>query len=148
MKISTKGRYGLRFMIDLALHQDRGQIVAEEIAKRQDISSKYIHVLATDLRNAGLIRTVRGPNGGYELARQPSAISALDVLAALEGKCVPVECVRDASVCVRAGRCVAREAWCEVASAVDTVLASFTLEQLSNRQRVFNQLEEPLMYHI
>lgn len=148
MKMSTKGRYGLRFMIDLAQHSGRGQVVAEEIARRQNISSQYLHVLATGLRTAGLIRAERGPKGGYELTRHPAKISALDVVAALEGRCVPVECVADPKSCPRAGACSARDVWCEVASAMDGVLAGFTLQQLAQRQKMIDQVEEPAMYHI
>lgn len=135
MKMSTRGRYGLRVMMELAGNYGRGPLPADAIARSQDISGKYIHVLATGLRSAGLVRAVRGPNGGYELARRPSAITALDVVSALEGRTTPVGCVADASCCPRAGRCAARDVWCEVASAVDRVLSRLTIGQLAARQR-------------
>ena len=135
MKMSTKGRYGLRVMMELADHYGRGPVPVQTIARKQDISGKYIHILAIGLRSAGLLRTVRGPSGGYELTRSPSSITALEVVSALEGRTAPVECVASASACRRSGRCAVRDVWCDVASAIDRVLSGLTLEQLSARQR-------------
>ena len=135
MKMSTKGRYGLRVMMELADHYGRGPMPVDAIARNQEISGKYIHLLAIGLRSAGLVRTVRGPSGGYELTKNPSSVTALDVVAALEGRSGPVECVADASSCPRADRCAVRDVWCDVASAVDGVLSGLTLEQLAARQR-------------
>jgi len=135
MKMSTRGRYGLRVMMELALHHGKGPVPVETIANNQEISGKYIHNLMSSLHSAGLARTVRGPKGGYELARPPSEITALDAVEALEGKNVLMECVADASSCRRAGRCAARDIWCEVASSIDGVLRKITLAELANRQR-------------
>jgi Rrf2 family transcriptional regulator, cysteine metabolism repressor len=146
MKISTKGRYGLRVMVELADHYGKGPLPVETISKNQEISGKYIHVLVASLRMAGLIRTARGPNGGHELARRPSAITAFDIVSALEGKSSPVECVNNASLCHRSGHCATRELWCDVASAIDGVLSDLTLEQLATRQRV--KKNEPVSYEI
>jgi Rrf2 family cysteine metabolism transcriptional repressor len=134
MKMSTKGRYGLRVMMELASHFGRGPLLVADIAKNQSISGKYIHVLVANLKSSGLVRAVRGPSGGYKLTRNPSLITALEVVSALEGKSAPVECVVDASSCPRADLCAARDMWCEVASAVDGVLANLTLEQLARNQ--------------
>jgi Rrf2 family transcriptional regulator, cysteine metabolism repressor len=146
MKMSAKGRYGLRIMIELADHYGQGPLPVETISKNQEISGKYIHVLMASLRSAGLLRTVRGPNGGHALARKPSAITAFDIVSALEGKSSPAECVSNASLCNRSGHCVAREVWRDVASAMDSVLSSLTLEQLATRQRV--KKNEPITYQI
>lgn len=146
MKMSTKGRYGLRVMMELAESYGKGPMLVDAIAKKQNISSKYIHLLANALRSAGLVRAVRGPNGGYELARPPEAITALDVVSALEGKSAPVDCVLDVSFCPRSANCAARDVWCEVASAVDGILGGMTLAHLSARQRT--KLEENLEYCI
>jgi Rrf2 family cysteine metabolism transcriptional repressor len=146
MRVSTRGRYGLRVMMELAGNHGRGPMLAEAVAKNQGISAKYIHVLVAGLRSAGLVRTVRGPSGGYELARKPDRITALDVVSALEGRSAPVECVADASSCPRADRCAARDVWCDVASAVDGVLAGLTLEELAARQRA--KRVEPVTYDI
>lgn len=146
MKMSTRGRYGLRVMMELASHFGKGPELVQTIARNQSISGKYIHVLTTALKSSGLVRTVRGPNGGYELTRSPTRITALDVVLALEGRTSPVECVADTSTCNRSDRCAARDVWCEVASAVDAVLAGITLEQLAMKQRA--RQEEPPMYYI
>ena len=146
MKMSTRGRYGLRVMMELAMNFGRGPVLVETIAKKQEISGKYIHVLVTGLRSAGLVRTVRGPSGGYELTRPPSKITALEVVAALEGRNVPVECVADASSCPRAGRCATRDVWCDVASAMNGVLSGLTLAQLADRQRA--KQDEAVAYQI
>ena len=146
MRISTKGRYGLRIMMELAKSYGKGLILVDEIARNQDISGKYIHVLVGGLRSAGLVRTARGRSGGYALARKPSAITVLDVVAALEGRSAPTECVTDASVCPRSDECAARDVWCAVATAIDGVLAGLTLEQLASRQRA--KQGEPLTYSI
>ncbi len=134
MRMSTKGRYGLRVMIELAAHYGNGPVLVETIATNQGISGKYIHVLVGGLRAAGLVRTVRGPSGGYELAKRPSTVTARDVIAALEGRSAPVNCVLEASCCSRATLCAARDLWCEVASAVDGVLSAVTLDRLAVSQ--------------
>ncbi|NMC72141.1 MAG: Rrf2 family transcriptional regulator [Myxococcales bacterium] len=135
MKMSTRGRYGLRVMMELANRWGRGPTPADVIAENQGISGKYIHVLVMGLRAAGLVRTARGPSGGYELAREPSSVTAKDVVAALEGRNAPVECVADAAACPRASRCAARKLWRDVATAVDDTLSGITLAQLAARQR-------------
>lgn len=146
MKMSTKGRYGLRLMIELAGRYGLGPVPVNTLALNQNISGKYIHVLVIGLRSAGLVRTVRGPNGGYELARDPSSITAYDVISALEGSSAPAACVTDATSCKRAGHCAARDVWCDIASAVDGVLINLTLEKLSARQ--YAKQEEQLDYCI
>ncbi len=146
MKMSTKGRYGLRVMIELANHYGQGPIPVETIARNQNISGKYIHLIVMGLRSAGLVRSVRGPNGGYELTRTPDKVTALDVVAALEGRSTPVECVADTASCSRADRCAARDVWCDIASAVDGILSARTLEQLAAKQRAKD--EEPPSYCI
>ena len=146
MKVSTRGRYGLRVMIELAAQYGSGPVLVDGIAKNQEISGKYIHVIVSGLRSAGLVRSVRGPNGGYELTRSPSRITALDVISALEGQSAPAHCVLDASSCSRSGNCASRDVWCQVASVVDVVLSALTLEQLVKRQR--SNHEEPMTYHI
>ncbi|HSW38891.1 MAG TPA: Rrf2 family transcriptional regulator, partial [Acidobacteriota bacterium] len=135
MKISTKGRYGLQVMMDLVQNYGRGPIPVETIAGNQEISGKYIHQIVIDLRGSGLVRTVRGPHGGYELARDPSSITVRDVVTALEGNIAPVDCVANMTFCSRAGQCAARDVWRDVASAIDGVLSGITMEQLSARQR-------------
>lgn len=134
MKISTKGRYGLRVMIELATHFGRGPVAVDTISKNQNISANYIHNLVSGLRSAGLVRTIRGPNGGHELAKTPDSITAYDVVSVLEGKSDPVECVNDASCCTRSSSCAAHDLWRDIASAVNKVLSDLTLETLAKTQ--------------
>lgn len=148
MKMSTKGRYGLRVMMELAAHYGEGPQLVEPIAKRQDISGKYIHVLVTGLRTAGLIRSVRGPAGGYELTREPARITALDVIQALEGPTTPVDCVPNPGACLRAQRCATRDVWCDVSAAIDSVLGRLTLEQLAANQRAKDSAAGAVTYDI
>jgi len=146
MKVSTKGRYGLRVMMELAERYRQGPIPVESIARNQAISGKYIHIIVMDLRSAGLVRTVRGPRGGYELARNPSSITVQEVITALEGRTDPVDCVTNSAHCSRASRCAARDVWCGVAAAIDGVLSGITLGQLSAMQSA--KAEEPTNYCI
>jgi Rrf2 family transcriptional regulator, cysteine metabolism repressor len=134
MNISTKGRYGLRVMIELAAQYGKGPAMVDTIASSQDISKKYIHQLIIRLKSAGLVRSVRGPKGGYELARNPEAITALEVVETMEGKITPVECVSDSSVCNRSGICVTRPVWCEIAAAINGVLGKLNIKDLASRQ--------------
>lgn len=122
-------------MLELVAHYGRGPVPVTAVAAQQGISAKYIHQLMIDLRAAGLVRAVRGPGGGYELARGPAVITAQDVVAALEGDHAPVACVKDAGSCPRSRHCAVRDVWCDVAAAVDEVLSGLTLEQLADRQR-------------
>ncbi|MBP1627469.1 MAG: Rrf2 family protein [Holophagaceae bacterium] len=135
MKMSTKGRYGLRVMLELALNYRQGPTLVDAIALNQDLSGKYIHVLVGGLKSAGLIKAVRGPNGGYELTRDPATITALEIIQAMEGDLAPLECVRNSSCCTRIDACASRELWCEVASAMAKVLQGYTLADLARRQQ-------------
>ncbi len=135
MKISTKGRYGLRLMMTLAEHYGRGPVSADTIADEQAISGAYVRLLAAGLKTAGLLRAVRGPSGGYELAGAPSQITAYDVVVALEGPIAPAACAPDPSSCPRSERCAAHEVWHEVEKAISDVLRKFTVQELAQRQR-------------
>lgn len=133
MKISTKGRYGLRAAIELAAAFGKGPLLGETIADNQSISGNYLHVLMGSLKSAGIVRAIRGPNGGYVLTRQPRDITAREVIEALEGQMAPVSCVRDADLCEKAHVCATHEVWCEIAQAVDAVLEKYTLADLVKR---------------
>jgi len=134
MKISTRARYGMRAMLDIAANGEGGRVLLKDIAERQDISKRYLEHMMTQLRNSGLVVSVRGASGGYRLARDPADIRLDEIFEALEGEIAPVECVRDSSVCERAEDCVTRDLWCEVASAVRSVLAGQTLADLMQRE--------------
>ena len=127
MKISTKGRYGLRLMLDLAVHCDSGLVPLRDISARQEISEKY-------LERAGLVRSVRGSQGGYMLARPAESITVGDVLRTMEGSLAPVDCVAgDAPSCGMAETCVTIEVWRKLKDAIDQVVDSITLADLRER---------------
>ena len=134
MRISTKGRYGLRAMFELARAFGEGPVLMHTIAERQEFSRKHLHALLTSLKSAGLVRSVRGPGGGFILGRSPNRIRLSEVLDALEGPLSLVRCVPDRRMCDRANRCSTREVWQKVSSAIEDVLDGVTLEDLVSPQ--------------
>lgn len=145
MKISMKSDYGLRAVLDLARHYGDGHIQSSDIAARQGIPEPYLEQLLTTLRKAGLIRSVRGPQGGHCLARPPESISVGDVVAALEGSVAPIECVEEIDSCSRAGACAQRDIWMEINALTRKVLDSTTIAALLERQTAH---EPQTMYYI
>ncbi len=133
MKLSTRVRYGIRAVIDLAEHYGKGPVQTKVIAKHQDISVKYLEQLMATLKSAGVVRSIRGSKGGYVLAKPPKKIRLSDVFVAFEGSVATVECVANADYCGRAADCVAREVWIEVQRAITGVLQSITLEDVVRR---------------
>jgi len=134
MRLSTKGRYGARAMLDLALNSGEGPILLRDIARRQEVSEKYLEHSITALRKAGLVRSIRGARGGYVLAKLPSQIRLSEIMEVLEGSMAPVECVDDAQVCHRAKLCVTRDIWAKMKEAIDNILESITLQDMVERQ--------------
>lgn len=135
MKLSTKGRYSVRFMIDLALHYGEGPILLKDIAERQEISDKYLWQLIPPLKNMGLVTSFRGAHGGYTLAKPAKEITLKDIVTTVEGPLHLVDCVDDPSICGRADICVSRELWDEIAHKLLEVLESYTLDELAQKQR-------------
>ncbi len=135
MRLSTRGRYGARFMLDLALHYGEGPITLKDIAKRQAVSEKYLWNLIAPLRTAGLIRSDRGSQGGYALAKLPSEINLHEVVHAVEGPLSLVECVDNPSICKRVRNCVTRDIWDEISSKIIQVLESVTLKDMIEREK-------------
>lgn len=133
MKFSTRARYGMRAMLDLAVNGGENLVLLKDIADRQGVSKRYLEHMMTLLRNKGLVVAERGASGGYRLAREPSLIRLDEVFEALEGKLAPVDCVEEDSSCERSGDCVVRQLWCDVTSAMRGVLAAQTLEDLKER---------------
>ena len=134
MKISTKGRYALRLMLDLAVHGGEGQPVSlRDVARRQDISDKYLEQIVTPLAKAGLVRSVRGAGGGYLLNRAPADYTVGEILRPLEGDLAPVECATDGDFCPRCGDCATVELWQEIYRAVSQVVDGVTLADLVAR---------------
>jgi Rrf2 family protein len=135
MKLSTKGRYGTRAMLDIAVHKDNGPCVMKDISKRQDISPKYLDHILSALRRAGLIKNIRGKGGGYILSRPASAITLKDIIEAVEGSLSPVECVDNPALCDRNAECPTIDVWRNVRDAIDGVLSAATLESLVELQK-------------
>ena len=131
MMISTKGRYALRIMVDLAMHDGSEPVSVREIAQRQDISGKYMEQIISVLTRAGLLGSVRGAEGGYHLAKTPEEITVGMILRATEGDLAPAECVLDgAQHCDRRGACPSRTVFAKVYSAINDVIDSVTLLEL------------------
>jgi Rrf2 family protein len=135
MKLSTRTRYGLRAIIELAENSKQHPLQIKAIAAGQGISVKYLEQVMTILRSAGFVRSVRGSKGGYMLARSPNQIKLSDVFDCLEGHVTTVECVEDTSFCERAEDCVARQVWAQVQQAIKNVLQSITLQDLVDRTK-------------
>ena len=135
MKISTKGRYALRLMVDLALSGQGQPISLKDVAQRQQLSDKYLEQIVTPLSRAGLVRSVRGAGGGYLLTRRPEEYTVGEILRPLEGDLAPVECATDAQFCERSGQCVTVELWQQIHRAVSEVVYRTTLADLVARQR-------------
>ncbi len=135
MKLSTKGRYATRAMLDLALHSGESPILTKDISKREEISELYLKQLFIPLKAAGLVRAVRGARGGFILARPPSQIKLIEIIQIMEGSTAPVECVDDSGICSRSDLCITRGVWTEIKEAMDKVLESTTLQDLVERQK-------------
>lgn len=147
MKLSTRGRYGTRALLDLALHLGEEPISLKAIAKRQQISLSYLDHLITPLIAGGIVRSTKGPKGGVSLAKNPEDIKLSQIINLLEGSMAPVECVDNPEVCSRSAFCVTRDIWSEIKKATNGVLESVTLQDLVERQK---RKEEPevIMYDI
>ena len=133
--LSTRARYGVRFMLDLALHYGEGPVPLKDIAQRQKISEKYLWNLTGPLKTIGLIRSTRGSYGGFALAKPPSEIDMKDIVHALEGPLCLVECVDDPSICNRVQICVSRDLWIALSDSVTQILGTVTLEDMVESRR-------------
>ena len=133
MKISTRGRYALRMMIDLAQHYDQGFIALKDISKRQDISKKYLEQIISSLKKAGYVKSLRGAQGGYMLAREPKTYTVGTILRLTEGSMKPVACLEDEpNQCSKAGECVTLRLWKMLDEAMESVLDKVTLQDLKD----------------
>ena len=148
MKISTKGRYSSRAMLDLALHYGTGPVPVKDVAQRQEISDRYLENLMTSLVSQGLVTSIRGKGGGFALARKPADIRLSEVIRVVEGSLAPVHCVDNPSECSRSENCVTFEIWRTIKSALTEVLDSITLQDMvAMHERKANARNE-LMYYI
>lgn len=149
MRLSTKGRYGLKAMLDLAINGQNGHIALNSIAERQNISEHYLEQLIAVLRKAGLVESMRGAQGGYILARSPKDITVGDILRTLEGSLAPVDCVVENKEheCSQADYCVTKPIWLKVRDSINKVVDSITLQDLvDDYKEVYAQATD--MYYI
>lgn len=131
MKISTKGRYALRMLLELALRQDEGYIALKEIAESQSISKKYLEQIVPLLSRAGLLKTNRGYQGGYMLAKQPSAYTVGEILRVTEGNLAPIPCLeRDENECSRLEKCMTLYVWKGLYNVINEYVNSITLQDI------------------
>ncbi len=132
MKISTKGRYALRLMLDLANNHQYGYTPVKEISLRQDISDKYLEQIISRLSKAGLVVSARGAQGGYKLAKAPADCTVGEILRVLEGDLAPVACAASDNPvsCPRIDDCVTTEVWRRIGDAVNNVVDGLTLADL------------------
>lgn len=142
MRLSTRTRYGIRALLDIALHGTAGPVSLKEVAERQGVSEKYLEQVLLTLKGAGLVRSVRGARGGFVLNRRPADIRLGEVVDLLEGPIGLTECVLDREFCPRSELCAARDLWVEASAALQKVLGSLTLEDLVRRQRAKTECEE------
>ena len=140
MKISTKGRYGVAAMYDLAMNYGQGPISLKSIAQRQKISENYLEQLISTLRKAGYVKSIRGAQGGYTLSKEPSEISVGDVLRVMEGPIALVDCLlehsNDHDCCERSEICVTRDVWAKVCKSIVQVVDSISLADLCTEEKL------------
>lgn len=136
MKISTKGRYALRLMLDLALNNTGEYITIKSIASRQEISDKYLEQIISLLNRAGYVKSVRGAQGGYKLTKEPAEYTVGMILRLTEGSLAPVDCLEEKSdECIREAGCVTKEVWVELYNAISSVVDHITLKDLVEKHQ-------------
>lgn len=150
MRLSTKGRYGVKAMFDLAQHYGEGPVSLKSVAERQGISEHYLEQLISGLRKSGLVKSVRGAQGGYTLAKEAEKITVGDIIRVLEGPIAPVECVseEDPEICQKADCCVTRGIWEKVRDSIAGVLDSITLQDMIKDAEKLQRDANFYMYYI
>ena len=137
MKISTRGRYALRFMIDLAMHSENQYIALKDISARQEISVKYLEQIASLLSKHGLLMSIRGQQGGYKLSRSPAKYSVGEILRLTEGPLAPVACLENPDMpCERLAVCKTLPFWRGLYKVIEEYVDNYTLEDLINQEPV------------
>lgn len=145
MKLSTKGRYGLRAMVDLALHCEEETVALSSIAERQNISISYLEQLIAKLKKAGIVNSIRGAQGGYVLAKPPEEISIGEILRALEGDLNPVDCSEISggdSTCSGADLCVTKYVWKRISDSINNAVDDIMLSELVEESRIVQSKHE------
>ena len=148
MKFNTKTRYGIRTMIELAMHWNNGGVYQKEISKRQEISFKYLDQIIASLKASGLIVNSNGRMSGYILSKDPEKISVYDIYKAFENELVIIECLTGEGICKRDRLCAARDLWSELNRLIVKYLESTKLIDLAQKQQQINDSEVPNMFYI
>ena len=130
MKLSTKGRYGLKAMFQLAIYINEGPVSLKTIASKQNISEQYLEQIFSSLKKSGLVKSVRGAQGGYLLGKEPKDITVGDILIVLEGPVSLSDCVLDEDVCENSGKCVTKVVWEKMKKGIEDVINSITLQDM------------------
>ncbi len=149
MRLSTKGRYGVRAMFELALHHQEGALSLKRIAQQQEISEKYLEHLFASLKKGGLINSTRGAHGGYRLSREPEEITVGDIIRILEGSISFTDCVDEnleGETCKRIDTCVVNKVWSRVRDKINEVVDDVTLADMCEDYR--KSQKEGYMYYI
>ena len=134
IRISTKGRYGTRLMLELAMNYDKGPILLKDIAKKEDISEGYLQHIIDALKGSGLVLSNRIGHGGYTLAKRPEEINLRDILKTLEGSINLSECVDNPNICTRSPECTTRDVWSEVCRKFSESLSEITLKDMVKKK--------------
>lgn len=143
MILSTKGRYGLKMMYEFALNYGKGPMSLKDVAQKQQLSETYLEQLIAHLKRAGLVTSVRGAQGGYELIRKPEEITVGEIIRVLEGPLAPSECVMDDEPeCTKAEYCVTRLIWEKIRDSINNVIDSITLNDMVNDYYKLKQKKE------
>jgi len=142
LKLSAKTRYGVRLMVELGLNYGKKPIFLKDIAKAEEISEKYLSLIIIPLRGVGLVSSMRGVHGGYNLAKEPSQITLKEIVAVLEGDCSLVHCVKDPSSCSRVPICASHDIWVIICEKISEILSSITLDILVkiNQEKAVNRI--------
>lgn len=155
MRLSTKSRYGLRALFDMAYHAGTLPAQIKDISRRQNISPRYLEQIFQDLKKAGLLRSRRGPQGGYFLARKPHEITVMDVINATEGEMALVDCVKTGKKskkgCEFDNQCITQQVWAEASRKLNEYLGTVTIKDLCDKGREMGlekELDHRFMYFI
>jgi Rrf2 family transcriptional regulator, cysteine metabolism repressor len=147
MKPSTRSRYGIRALLELAIEYDKGPLQIKTIAEREKISNKYLEQLIAMLKTAGLVRSIRGPKGGYVLAKPPEEIKLSDIFVIMEGPIAAFDCLVDPTYCTRCGDCLTKKVWLKMQDAINGVLSVITLKQMAE-DAIKHKESKSQTYHI
>jgi Rrf2 family protein len=139
MRISTRTRYGMRLMINLARNFNNGYSLLKDVAKSESISEKYLSLIVIPLKSAGFLNATRGSRGGYSLAKPPSEIGIKDIIETMEGDLCLIECVKNKSTCNKSSNCVSRDLWLGLSNEIVEHLSALTLEDIITMQNTKNE---------